>query len=124
MWSDCPNQAVFLPFAQWGAGQTRWKNGLEWSCGEGKSLSGPVVVFPEVLKPAAQQGAAHRQQVRSAFATPEHTRLLEALPHHCLAAGLHHARADEITGRPKRLVEHLGAVAFKVGNLLPGRFTG
>ena len=88
-----------LPRLMAGAGQTRRENGLDWSCGEGESLSGPVVVFPEVLEPAAQQCAAHGQQVRSAFTTPEHTRLLEALPNHCLAASLHHARADEIAGR-------------------------
>jgi hypothetical protein len=63
-----------------GAGQTRWENGLDWSCGEGKSLSGPVVVFPEVLEPTAQQRAAHGQQVRGTLTAPEHTGLLEALP--------------------------------------------
>src|ERR1017187_9036819 len=69
-------------------------------------------------------GRTHGQQVRGAFTTPEHTRLLEALSNHCLAASLHHARADEIAGLSKRLIEHLGVVAFKVSNLLLGRFTG
>ena len=86
-------------------------------------MSGPVVVFPEVLEPAAQQRAAHGQEVRGAFTTPEHTRLLEALPNHRLAASLHHARTDEIAGLSKRLIEHLGVIAFKVSNLLLSRFT-
>jgi len=100
-------KSLFATRRRLGAGQTRWENGLDWSGGEGESLSGPVVVFPEVLKPAAQQRAAHGQQVRGAFTTPEHTRLLETLPNHCFAASLYHARADEIAGLSKRLLAGL-----------------
>ena len=87
-------------------------------------MSGPVVVFPEVLEPAAQQRAAHGQQVSGTLTAPEHTGLLEALPYHRLAASLHHSRADEIAGGSQRLIEYLGVVVFKVSNLLLSRFTG
>ena len=40
-----------------------------------------------------------------------------------LLVDFHHARADEIAGGSKRLIEHLGVITFKVSNLLVGRFT-
>src|SRR3974377_1014882 len=87
-------------------------------------MGGPVVMFPKVLKPSAQQSTPHGQQRRGAFATQKMAGLLGPPPNDGLAASLHYARADEIAGLSKRVIEHLGAVAFKVGDLLLDQFTG
>jgi len=73
-----------------GAGQTRWESGLVSHAAEGKSLSGPIVVFPEVST-AAQQRAAHRPAGERRLYAPEHGPMLETLSNHRLAARLHHA---------------------------------
>src|SRR5260370_30823226 len=75
-----------------GAGQIRLK-----LSGQGQPTSEVAVMFPKILEPAAEQGATNRQQVRSAFAAPEHARVFETLTHNRFAARLNNTGADEVT---------------------------
>ena len=104
-----------------GVGKTRWQRNGGSLCGKSQRLSSSAVVFPKVVKPAAEQGTAHGQQLGSPVATPEHPGLFESLSYHGLAARLDHARANEIAGLAEGLIEHARAVALQVGDLFFGQ---
>lgn len=63
---------------------------------------------------------SRNQNVSGPLDAPAHARLFEALSDNGFATGLHHARADEITGLQEGLVLHAGAVVFKLSDLFPG----
>jgi hypothetical protein len=94
------------------------------SCDERQSLTRAGVVFPKVLEPAAEQRATNGRQVTGSLAAPQHARLFEPLADDGFAAGLHHARTNEIAGLAERLVHHVGPAALKVSDLLLGQLAG
>src|ERR1017187_6869231 len=82
------------------------------------------MMFPKIVEPAAEQSTTNDEKLARSFATPQHAGLFEPLADDGFAAGLHHARTDEIAGLTESLIHHPGPVALQVSDLLFGQLAG
>lgn len=78
----------------------------DYSCSERQGLPRAVMMFPKIVEPATEQGTTNGEKLARSLATPQHAGLFEPLADDGFAAGLHHARTNEIAGLAECLVHH------------------